>query len=363
MAVDFNRTVYCILGLPFDAVEMAGAIQRVKQSAARRERCFISTPNVNWVVACRTDSQFRASVLNSDLSVADGMPLIWIARLLGIPVRVRIAGSDLFEHLRRELSARLSIFFFGGEPGVAEAACGQLNAERSGLVCAGFVTPGFGSVEEMSTEETVAKINRSGADFVLVALGARKGQAWIERNRSRLSAPVLCHLGAVVNFVAGNLKRAPAWMQKSGLEWLWRIASEPKLWRRYVADGLALSALFFARIVPYAWYLARHAPHEAALASALVEAREDAADLVVHLRGAWTRQNLGPVRECFAKAALAAKDVRLEMEAVTYVDSAFVGLLMLLEGHQTGAGRQLRIASRSTAVRRVMNYCCAEHLC
>lgn len=362
MAVDFNRAVYCILGLPFDAVEMVGAIQRVKDAAARRTPCFISTPNVNWVIACRTDSQLLASVISSDLSVADGTPLIWIARLLGIPIRVRIAGSDMFEQLRQELTARLPVFFFGGEQGVAEAACRRLNAEHSGLVCAGFADPGFGSVEEMSTEETLARINRSGADFVVVSLGAKKGQAWIERNRARLSAPVICHLGAVVNFVAGTLKRAPLWMHSAGLEWLWRIAAEPKLWRRYLADGLAFSSLFVTRVLPYAWYLARYRPDGEALAAASVDVSDDGQQSVVRLRGAWTQQNLGPLRECLAKTVLAAKDVRLEMGDVAYVDSAFVGLLMLLQGHQTGAGRQLRIASRSAAVRRVMNYCCAEHL-
>lgn len=363
MEVDFDRPVYCILGLPFDATDLAGAILRVRDAAARRKPCFISTPNVNWIIACRADSQFRASVSNSDLSLADGMPLIWTARLLGIPVRRRVAGSDMFNELRRQAAPALAVFFFGGEEGVAETACMKLRVERRGLTCVGSDYPGFGSVEAMSSEETIGKINSSAADFVVVSLGARKGQAWIERNRARLSAPVICHLGAVVSFVAGDLRRAPDWMQRGGLEWLWRIIAEPKLWRRYGADGMVLSGLILNRVLPYAWYLARSIPDATALASAAVEARNDGHTAVLRLRGAWARQNLGPLRESFATAALAAKDVRLEMEGVTYVDSAVVGLLMLLHGHQMRAGRQMRIASPSAAVRRVLKYCCAEYLC
>jgi N-acetylglucosaminyldiphosphoundecaprenol N-acetyl-beta-D-mannosaminyltransferase len=124
-----------------------------------------------------------------------------------------------------------------------------------------------------------------------------------------------------------------------------------------------LFALLFARVLPYAWYMARHDPAPAALASADVVTRSDAEGRVIQISGAWTRQNLGPLRECFAQAALAGTDVRLEMEHVTYADSAFVGLLLLLQGHLARAGRQLRIASHSAAARRVLHYCCAEQLC
>ena len=110
----FERDVYCLLGLPFDTVDMAGAVQRVRDAAARRTSCFISTPNLNFIIGCRADSQFRDSVINSDLSIADGMPLVWIARLLGIPIRERVAGSGLFDQLRERTSTQLSVYFFGG---------------------------------------------------------------------------------------------------------------------------------------------------------------------------------------------------------------------------------------------------------
>ena len=360
--VDFHRDVYCLLGLPFDAVDMAGAVQRVRDNATQRTPCFLSTPNLNFLIGCRTDSQFRDSVIHSDLSIADGMPLVWIARLLNVPIRERVAGSTLFDLLRRGSGKQLSVFFFGGSAGVAEAACRRLRIEDKGLTCVGHESPGFGSIEEMSSDGIIQRINAGKADFLVVALGAQKGQAWIERNRARIEVPVISHLGAVLNFVAGMVNRAPAWMHNIGLEWLWRIKEEPALWRRYFGDGRALLNLLVTRVFPYAWYLHFHKINADELEKAAAETTEDGQYYVIHLRGAWTQRNIGPLRNCFSAAVLAGKDVRLEMGGVMYVDSAFVGLVTLLQGHQKQHGRQLVIASPQEPVRKVIRYCCAEYL-
>ncbi len=252
-----NRVV-CLLGLPLDAVTMDETVQRVREAARTRQRLFLSTPNLNFLIGCRHDAAFRQSVIDSDMSVADGMPLVWLSRLLGTPLPERVTGSGLFERLRSDPlpagEAPLKVYFFGGAPGVAQAASQQLNAMGGGLVCVGHESPGFGSIEDMSSAETLARIDASGADFLVVALGAAKGQAWIQRNRARLQVPVLSHLGAVINFAAGTVSRAPAWMQKTGLEWLWRIKEEPALWRRYWRDGKALLTL-----LPHALWLRRQA--------------------------------------------------------------------------------------------------------
>ncbi|WP_312028340.1 WecB/TagA/CpsF family glycosyltransferase [Aquabacterium sp. J223] len=235
-----------LLGLPFHPIDLPGAMAAVRRAARQRQRLFISTPNVNFAVAAAAQPAFRDSVLRSDLSLADGMPLVWLARRLGLPITQRVAGSDLFAALRRppaDGTPPLKVYFFGGPPGVAAQAGERLNAERGGLVCVGHASPGFGSVEAMSAPELIDDINRSGADFLVVALGAQKGQAWILHNLPRLKPPVVSHLGAVVNFVAGAVRRAPPWMQRTGLEWLWRIREEPGLVKRYAGDGLALARL------------------------------------------------------------------------------------------------------------------------
>ncbi|MDO8989430.1 MAG: WecB/TagA/CpsF family glycosyltransferase [Sideroxyarcus sp.] len=362
MPPDFNREVHCLLGLPFDAVNMPSAVRRIRASAADRSPCFLSTPNLNFLIAAQSDAAFRNSVINSHLSIADGMPLIWIARLLGIPIRERVAGSALFDALRLDTGKPLSVFFFGGPDGAAEAACRQLNLKKRGLTCAGFESPGFGTIEEMSDDGIIQRINASNADFLVVSLGAKKGQAWIERNRGRITVPVISHLGAVVNFVAGTVLRAPVWMQNTGLEWLWRIKEDPALWRRYFWDGLALLKLLAVRVLPYVWFLLRHKPVDGQL-TAGVETTEDEENFIIHLRGVWTLQNIQTLRDCFIKAARAEKDVRLEMSGVTYVDSAFVGLVMLLQGHQSQSLGQLKIEHMPARVRRIFKYCCSESLC
>lgn len=362
MADQFGRNVHCLLGLPFDAVDMAGAVSRIRDAAMRRQSCFLSTPNLNFLVACLSDDAFRNSVIDGNLSTVDGTPLVWVAKLLRIPIHQRVAGSDLFENLRRGNRGRLSVYFFGGEEAVAEAACRRLNSDPSDLVCVGYECPGFGSVEDMSSDETIDRINASGADFVVVSLGAKKGQAWIARNRGRLHAPVISHLGAVVNFVAGTVSRAPVWVQRSGLEWLWRIKEEPSLWRRYVADGLAFVRLLLTCVIPYSWLIRCRRPARQELEGAGVELLGNGSEVVLRLRGAWVLENLRPLRECFSRLELAGKDIRLDMEHVSYVDSAFIGLLMLMYGDRKRQGRSLSVGNLEERVRRIFRYACAEFL-
>jgi N-acetylglucosaminyldiphosphoundecaprenol N-acetyl-beta-D-mannosaminyltransferase len=358
----FSREVHCILGLPFDSIGLAEAVGRLQDAAARQEKCFLSTPNLNWLIACQHDQDLRNSVIDSDLSIVDGMPLVWVAGWLGIPIAERVAGSAVFEGLRSSRVRRLSVYFFGGPEGIAEAACRRLNESVEGLSCAGYECPGFGSVEDMSSEATIAGINASGADFVVVALGAKKGQAWIERNRDRLSAPVISHLGAVVNFVAGTVSRAPVWMQRSGMEWLWRIKEETGLWRRYFFDGVAFLRLLVTRVLPHALLLRRQRPAPGDLAEAGVLLRENEGETVAELRGAWIGSNVEPVRECFRRAVQLGRDIRLDMSAVSYVDSTFVGLLLLLSGVCCKQGLSLHVSRPNESVIRILRYSSADYL-
>jgi N-acetylglucosaminyldiphosphoundecaprenol N-acetyl-beta-D-mannosaminyltransferase len=200
----------------------------------------------------QSDPEFREALLQSDLCPADGMPIVWIARLIGVPIRNRIAGSDIFDALKAEhnFAKPLKVFLFGGPEGVAAAARRTLNAEPRGLYCVGSHYPGFGSVDAMSRDDIINEINSSDADFLVVSLGAKHGQSWLKRNQHRLLIPVRAHLGAVVNFQAGTIRRAPPIMRNLGLEWLWRIKEEPYLWRRYWNDGRALLSLLLTRILP-----------------------------------------------------------------------------------------------------------------
>lgn len=362
---DFERQVFCLAGLPFDAVDMAGAVAIVRNAAAERKQCFLSTPNLNFLIACQGDAAFRDSVIHSDLNVADGMPLVWMARLLGIPIRERVAGSGLFEALRRpdKPAAPMSVYFFGGPDGVAEKACGILNVQPAGLRCAGFACPGFGSVEDMSSEEVIARINASGADFLVVALGARKGQAWIEHNRGRITVPVISHLGAVVNFVAGTVSRAPVWMQRTGLEWLWRIKEEPALWKRYWLDGVALLALLLKRILPYAvWLRVRRSRLDcSAFSVERLAARTDNA-LRIAVRGCAPDHLPEAARAVLRDAASAGQPVTVDLAQAEYVSPALFGLLLVLKKHLDAKAAGLAFEGVSSELRRFFVWNGVEYL-
>lgn len=350
--INFGRNVHCMFGLTFDAVTLDEAARLVRQDADAQRPCFISTPNVNFVVAAQTDAAFRDSVLRSDLSLADGMPIVWAARLMGVPIRQRVAGSDLFEYLHRPGASTLKVFFFGGPDGIAEQAAQALNAQGGTLQCVGFESPGFGSIEDISTDAQIDRINASQADFVVVALGAKKGQAWIEHNRGRLDAPLISHLGAVVNFVAGAVDRAPVAWRKTGLEWLWRIKEEPALWRRYAHDGRALTRLLFTQVLPCAWARTRrrwHPHHETERPSHRVSAEGGRA--VVHLSGAWTADSLDQLKRDVEQLLQDDQTVQFDLAETTWLDSAVIGFFLLLDEWQ----RQVPvIASADTALRPVV---------
>ena len=325
----YVRRVACILGLPVDIIDTDEAVARVRSAARTGTRLFLSTPNLNFAIAALSDEAFRDSVLESDLSVADGISLLWVGRLLGVPFPERVAGSTLLERLRAGPGEDpIRVYFFGGEEGVAEAAAARVNAEPCGIRCVGWQSPGFGTVQEMSAPERIARINESGAQFLIVALGARKGQAWIRRNLDDLAVPVVSHLGAALNFVAGRLDRAPPALQSLGLEWLWRIKEEPQLWSRYFRDGLALARLVVLRVLP----LAR-------LSSSSASARPTPS---IH------HDPDG--------------DVRVSLGGMSHLSPDQVGDLLLVFGRQRRLRRKLRIDGLAPQTRRVIALSCAEFL-
>jgi len=244
--VGLARTpVYWLLGLPFDLVDTEAAIQHIDSAVRDRQSLVFATPNVNFFALAGRSRTFLINVLRTDLSFVDGMPLVWLGRMLGIPFRERVSGSSLLERIiDRGISVPIRLFFFGGEEGVSEAASVRVNNSHPNVGAVGALSPGFGSVDELSTAEILDQVNSAEADFLVVALGAEKGHEWIARNRDALSVSVVSHLGATVNFLAGTVRRAPRIMQAIGFEWLWRIYEEPKLIARYFRDGL-----FFCRIL------------------------------------------------------------------------------------------------------------------
>lgn len=344
--LDLGRDVHALLGLVFDRIDLAGAAAHIKRCVATQRPCFLSTPNVNFVAAAAHERAFRGSVLRSDLSVADGFPIVLAARWMGIGLPGRVAGADLFERLqaagRSAQRPPIKLFLFGGPPGIGAHAAAQLNSQAQGFECVGHDEGGFGDIEAMSADETIERINASGADFVLVALGAKKGQAWIERNRARLRAPVISHLGAVINFAAQNIERAPAWMQRTGLEWIWRIVQEPQLWRRYWSDGRMLAGAVLTHLLPWStrrWL--RLLPTGAAQAPQFNAVQSQAGQAFYTLSGDWRNADQTALRRSLADHLRAGHCIEFDLGAAPAVGSALIGLMALIDAWQV-APRALR---------------------
>jgi len=358
----FDRKVHFLLGLPFDSGGQDEVLKLIRHHIRTRQQCFLSTPNLNWIIASLKDRNLRDSVLSSDLVVPDGMPLLWIARLLGIPLKERVAGSNLFEALGRENAPPTRVFFFGGAEGVAEAACRKLAANKNGLVCAGFHYPGFGSVDEMSSDAVIRKINDSGADFLVISLGAKKGQAWIQHNKHRITVPVISHLGAVVNFIAGTVSRAPLWMQKTGLEWLWRIKEEPALWQRYFHDGLGFLRLCCLKVTPNILINFRRRFSGETLPPPSVAVKSQASGTCIRFTGDCTGRYSDIIKPALQEAATSDQDVQIFLDEPCSIDSHFTALLALLQARKQMNGRKFSIRETGLECRARLNYACADFL-
>jgi N-acetylglucosaminyldiphosphoundecaprenol N-acetyl-beta-D-mannosaminyltransferase len=352
---DLSREVYCILGMPIDAVQMPAVMQTIAAAAARAVPFVISTPNINYLVRAQTDPEFSESVLLSDLCPADGMPIVWIARLMGIPIKQRIAGSDIFEALkaRPHLGRPLRVFLFGAQENIAAAAAGRLNL-TAGVKCVGWICPGWGNVDELSQKAFIDRINLSNADLLVASLSAVKGQLWLHRNYRLLRIPIRASLGATINFQAGTVKRAPHAIQKLGLEWLWRIKEEPYLWRRYLYDGSVMLQLLLTRVLPLAirarWLQRQCRRHRHDLIIQLVHSGDS---VTVALSGFAVADQIEQVISCFREALTAKKHIVIDFSKTRAVDARLLGLLLMLRKQLKARKAVMRLIGTSPRLERM----------
>jgi N-acetylglucosaminyldiphosphoundecaprenol N-acetyl-beta-D-mannosaminyltransferase len=216
-----------ILGIPIHAVTRAETQAWVVEAVAAREPKQICTPNPEFLMTARRDPAFRDVLRASDLNIPDGIGLLWAARWLGQRLPERVAGSDLVGDIAG-LAARHGwrLFLLGAAPGVAERAASVLRAAHPGLIIAGTES---GSPRPEEAERLITMVTAARPDVLLVAYGAPAQDKWIAAHRERLNVPVSMGVGGSLDFVAGMAPRAPHWLQRLGLEWLYRLARQP--WR------------------------------------------------------------------------------------------------------------------------------------
>ena len=237
-------------GVPVDRVTAAEALDRIEALVAAGRGGAVFTPNVDHVVLASRDPELARAYGAVDVSLADGMPVVWASRLLGTPLPEKVSGSDLVLPLAERAAQRgWRTYLLGGAPGVAEEAARRLQARFPGLVLAGTDAPRVTLEADAEGDHALARLAAARPQLVLVALGAPKQEVWIHRHRAALGPAVAVGVGAALDFVAGRVRRAPRWVSRAGLEWLWRLGREPRrLWRRYLVQDPAFAAILWREL-------------------------------------------------------------------------------------------------------------------
>ena len=221
------------MGVPVDKVTEEEALTRIEELIENGRPHQVVTVNPEFVMVAQSDAKFFQVLKEADLSLPDGVGLLWAAHVLGTPLSERVAGVDTVRGIASLAKGRgYRLFLLGGAEGVAEATAMRLEEENPGLKVAGTYA---GSPDPKEEEEIVEMVRAARPHVLLVAYGAPQQDLWIYRNLGRLGVPVAMGVGGAFDFISGKAKRAPGWMQRWGLEWLHRLLHEPWRWRRMVA--------------------------------------------------------------------------------------------------------------------------------
>ncbi|KXB30539.1 N-acetyl-mannosamine transferase [Dechloromonas denitrificans] len=242
-----------MFGITIDSLDMAGSVDVLAYwlRADARTCRYVVTPNVDHVVKLETQRPFREAYKDAALVLADGRPVVMASKMFGKPLPGTVPGSDLvpaiFDRFESDGIDGLSVFLLGAAPGVAERAAAHIHAKWPRVKVIASLSPSFGfEKNDVECEEVCRAIADSGADLLVVGLGAPKQELWVHKYAKQLPVKVALCVGATIDFLAGEKPRAPMWMRKCGVEWLHRAASEPRrLAGRYFKDALVFPQILF----------------------------------------------------------------------------------------------------------------------
>lgn len=239
-----------VLDVAIDVIDWTSAVDKLIYWGGRHESRAVYLCNVHSVVTARQDSLFREVVERADMAAPDGAPVAWMLRRLGALKQERISGPDLLEkYCEQAANHEQSVYFYGSDKVTLSALVNSVEHRFPGLRIVGAVSPPYRLETDEEDEVTTRIINESQASVVFVGLGCPKQEKWIDLHRGRVNA-VMVGVGAAFDYHAGVLRRAPPWMQRSGLEWLFRLGCEPRrLWRRYFVTNTRFIWFCFWKLV------------------------------------------------------------------------------------------------------------------
>ena len=231
-----------------NSLTLAETTEAIGQFIDERHKAYVVEVNVDVMIKIEKDEELRRITEDADLVLVDGQPLVWVAKLYRRPVKEKVSGSDLSLSLCRMAAERgYTMFILGGKEGVADQAKAKMEAQYPGLQVVGTCAPPLGFEKDEAERAKVRQaISAVSPDIVLCCLGCPKQEKWIDANWHDIDARVFLCAGATVDFLAGNVKRAPAWVSRIGMEWFYRFLMEPRrLFKRYFIDDMHLFRLIF----------------------------------------------------------------------------------------------------------------------
>lgn len=320
------RDLVVLLGIPIDNLDMDQTLERIEEfihaGRATGKGHQVATINVDFIVKASRDQELRYLLQNVDLATADGMPLLWASRLLRTPLKSRVTGIDLVSLLAGwAAKKRFSIYLLGAGPGIATQAAEIMKQMNPDLIIAGVSSPPFLPVLEMDPS-IQNEIRKAHPDILLVAFGNPKQEKWIGMVGQGLNAPVMIGVGGSLDFITGNTKRAPVWVQSIGLEWLSRLVQEPRrLWQRYLTDFQVFGIGFIRQW----WAMVPRSPSR--LPAAIVELDLKGRVATLKVRGEFTQARVREFQE-IAKEALTRPEIRTDLAETTFLDSSALGALV-----------------------------------
>jgi N-acetylglucosaminyldiphosphoundecaprenol N-acetyl-beta-D-mannosaminyltransferase len=340
------RQTVGILGTPIDLLDTQGVMGRLEQFIQERRFHQVATANTDFLINAISDPELRYILRNAELVVPDGMPVVWASKLMRAPLPERVTGADLVPALAAMAAKNgYRVYMLGAAPDVAKKARGILEETYPGLQIVGCVSPPLTPLLDMDHETILRDIEKASPDILLVAFGNPKQEKWIHMHRERLrSIPVCIGVGGTFDFIAGETSRAPEWMQKSGLEWCYRLGQDPKrLWKRYYKDFWQ-----FARYVIPQWWVLRHG-HRAGSAEIIPIRVDD--KTVLSIIGDFKAGIVSRFQALAEEAFRANTHLILDFQGMTSFDAKALGTLIHMPKRAALFQREVRLIYLPPAVR------------
>ncbi len=352
-----SQHTIAVMGLPLANVSADEAVDEIEKLILSGGTHQVATANLDFWLNSLNDVHLHRIIAGCSLVLPDGMPLVWISKLLGNPLKERVSGVDMVPMLAR-LSAKkgYGIYLLGGRPGVAERATKVLEAQYPGVKIVGHHAPPLADLERMDHGDALDRIRAAKPDILLVAFGNPKQEKWIRMHARRSGVPVSIGIGGSMDMLVGDVHRAPTWMQRSGFEWLGRCLQEPtRLLPRYARNFAGLASRLPLAMMASLLQRPHHGP-------STVHRTSDAGIVHLHVRGnleAATAKSLDrTVTSCIAGGQLLV----IHLDQLSYASPEGLGALLTARQRMLSSGLSLSLSGVPARLRMLLSAWCLEPL-